>query len=133
MLYEVITRAVSFYEKFLKKNPQDQEINQHLASISAAVGQKRKIQASAPQPKTVVDNEQIVKLQKSLRNLKAASRYWDAVPLYQELIRISPDDHETLSTLASDIITIGQGEGDDFIVNFLSAIAPDNIMMYRVV
>ena len=125
-------RALSYYEKLLLENPQDKQIIQHIASINETKAPKKKIQAAVPQPAPVADQQQIEELEGTIGNLVAAGRYRDAVPVYKQLLTISPDDQEILAALASDIIAIGQREGDDFIVNYLSEIAPDNLTIYRV-
>ena len=123
-------KALSYFEKFLVENPQDQEVPLHIASINVAMGKKSKIETPTLGHSTDADQEQIVKLKETIRNLEAAANYRDTIPIYQQLIKKSPDDPEILSALANDLIAIAKSDGNDAMIVFLTDLASNNMAIY---
>jgi len=125
-----IDKALAYYEKYLSRYPDDQEVLQRIVVINTDQG-KRQTQAAVKGYSSGSGQERSENLKQAIGSLEAAGHYQEAIPLYRELIRISPDDQETLAALANDLIAIGKNEGSVSMVEFLSGVVPDNIAIYR--
>jgi tetratricopeptide (TPR) repeat protein len=124
-------KAVSYYEKYLVLYPNDREVMQRLNGINASIVKKTHVQASFKDDYSIDAQEQTEKLKVTIRNLGAAGRFEDAIPLYIKLIEISPEDQEILTVLANDLIAIGKSKGNGAMLEFLAEIALDNMSLYR--
>jgi len=124
-------KALSYYEKYLVQYPDNQKIAQRVAGINAVMLKRRQTQES-PQAAAAIDHQaQAVELKKNISDLEAAGRFSDAIPLYRQLLEISPADHEILAALANDLTVIRENKGNVSMVEFLADIVPDNISTYR--
>ena len=124
-------KALSYYDKYLAQYPNNNEIRQRVAGINAAMLKTRQTQASLQPSSAIADQEKAAKLKGNIRHLEAAGRYRDVIALYRQLLEIFPEDHETLTALANDLIALGENEGGLSMVEFLSGLKPDNIAIYR--
>ena len=126
-------KALAYYEKYLAQYPNDNEVLQRLDGMNAAIVKKEQTQASFKEREFLDDQEQTEKLQVTIRNLGAAGRFEDSIPLYRQLIETSPEDQETLVVLAKDLIAIGENKGNLSMLEFLARIAQDNMSIYRAI
>jgi len=124
-------KALEYYEKILKKHPKDREILQYLTALNKKLAQQRKIQQPVLQPPTVPNQKQIVQLKKTIKNLKENGRYKEIIPVYQQLIKISPENHEILSAVARDLIAAKNRGNQGTMAEFLSEIALDDMAIIR--
>ena len=124
-------KALLYYEKYLEKFPEDLNVKRRLVGITAATGRKKETITSLDQYFATDSETKSAKLKKSILQYEAAGRYQDAIPLYRQLIELSPGDPEILAALANDLLVIGENEGKISMVKYLSDIAPDNIAIYR--
>ena len=124
-------KALSYYEKYLQLYPDDPEIRQRLAGINAAIMNKIPIKTSTQEYPAPDEQDQTEKLKEVIRNLVTSGHYEDVIPLYRQLLVMSPEDHEILEALANDLIIIGKNKGNDAMLEFLSDIILDNISIYR--
>lgn len=122
-------KALAYYEKYLARHPEDQEIMQKVVAINSDLG-KRQDRTASIYPAGNVDEVAAI-LRAEIRDLETAGRFQDVIPLYQQLIKILPDDEETLAALANDLIAVGKKDGRLSMVEFLSDIVPDNKSIYR--
>ncbi len=51
--------------------------------------------------------------------------------MYRQLLEINPENHETLSALANDLIILEKNKGHGAMLEFLSDIVADNLSIYR--
>jgi tetratricopeptide (TPR) repeat protein len=123
-------KALSYYEKYLEQYPNDREVMQRFDGINAFIVKKGQTQASSKGDHPIDAQEQAEKLKVTIRNLGAAGRFEDAIPLYRELIKISPEDQETLTVLANDLISIGKNKGNAAMLEFLTEIALEDMKIY---
>jgi len=124
-------KALSYYEKYLEKYPDNEDILRRVVTINAALGRRKQTFTSLDQYFVPESSEKKERLQETIRQYKAAGRYLDALPLYQKLLKLSPEDPAILSALAHDLLAIGENEGTLSIVQHLSEIAPANVAIYR--
>jgi tetratricopeptide (TPR) repeat protein len=124
-------KAVLYYEKYLKQYPNDPEVSHQIASINSAVMKKGKTRAPLQDETTFDFQDKTENLKGIIRNLEDAGRYEDTIPFYKELIDINPENNEILTALANDLIAIGNNKGNVSMLGFLSAIAAENISIYR--
>ena len=124
-------KALLYFGKYLKQFPEDLEVQRRVVNISAAAGKKDETLASLDQYFATATEKKSADLKKSILQHEAAGRYREAIPLYRQLIELSPGDPEILEALANDLLVIGENEGKISMVKYLSAIAPDNIAIYH--
>jgi len=104
-------KALTFYQRYLRYNPNNPEVLRSIVKIYAAQGNKEKTLAALEQYfkiKTVSEPEDL-KLAAQLYD--ASGRFHKAIPLYRQLIDITPGDSEILESLADDLLAIGENEG----------------------
>ena len=124
-------KALLYYEKYLEQFPEDRDVKRRVMNITAASGRKKEIPASLDQYIATDSELKSAKLKKIILQYGAAGRYQDAIPLYRQLIELSPEDPEILAALANDLVVIGENEGTISMVKYLSDIVPDNVAIYR--
>ena len=124
-------KALSYLEKYLAQYPDDHKVAERVAGINATILKKRQKQVSHQNYTVIDDQEQVEELKKNISDLEAAGRFNDAIPLYRQLLEISPADHEALAALANDLRAIRENEGNVSMEEFLTDIVPDNIAIYR--
>jgi len=124
-------KAFTYYEKYLTQYPGDNEIMQRLNNVNIAMLKTRQPQESMEHPAAIDDQKQAAMLRENIRNLEAAGRYRDAIPVYRQLLGIFPENHEILTALANDLIAVRENEGNVSMLEFLSDIVPENMAIYR--
>jgi tetratricopeptide (TPR) repeat protein len=126
-----LDKALLYYEKYLENFPDDVDVKRRLVEITAATGKTKETIASLDEYFATDNEQKTAVLKESISQYEAAGRYQDAIPLYKQLIELSPNDPEILAALAHDLLVIGENEGEISMVTYLSDIAPDNIAIYR--
>lgn len=123
-------KALLYYEKYLDQFPEDRSVKRRLENIIAASGSK-KPQASLDHYFDTDSETKAASLRKVIMEYKAAGRYQDAIPLYRQLLELSPNDPEILVTLADVLLAVGEAKGKNAMTRYLSDIAPENLAVYR--
>jgi tetratricopeptide (TPR) repeat protein len=124
-------KALTYYEKYLAQFPNDQAVMQRIVSINAANENRKQNKESFPYPPVIDDQELTDKLKETIQNLEATGRYQEALPVYRQLLEISPEDTGILVALANNLIVIGENEGNTSMESYLSDAVPDNMSIYR--
>ena len=123
-------KALTYYEKYLQQYPNDPKILQRQARVNSIM--KERQQARSLQAYSVEEEQDKTdKLKGIILDFESVGRYQDAVPYYRELLSISPEDNETLEILANSLVAIEKNKGNGSMLEFLSDIATDNILLYR--
>ena len=124
-------KALLYFEKYLDHFPEDREVKRRVVGITAAAGKKKETIASLEQYFTIDSEKKSADLKKTILEYEAAGRYQEAIPLYRQLIELSPGDPEILAALANDLLVIGENEGKISMIKYLSDIVPDNVAIYH--
>jgi tetratricopeptide (TPR) repeat protein len=125
-------RALVYYKKYLEHYPEDRNVAKRVAFINTAINRKKAALASPEAYHAKDDSEkQSTKLLQTIGRFGKAGRYNDAIPLYRQLLELFPGDQRTIELLANDLSAIGEKEGRESMVKYVSVIASDNISIYR--
>ncbi|MFC1843374.1 tetratricopeptide repeat protein [Thermodesulfobacteriota bacterium] len=124
-------KALFYYEKYLDQFPEDRSVKRRLESIITASSSKKKHQASLDHYFDTDSETKSASLRKVIMQYKAEGRYQEAIPLYRQLLELSPNDPEILATLADVLLAVGEDKGKSAMTRYLSNIAPENLAVYR--
>ncbi|MBW2466127.1 MAG: tetratricopeptide repeat protein [Deltaproteobacteria bacterium] len=124
-------KALHFYERYLERVPEDQEVKQRLLKLTA-VGPGEKTALSLSDQYSITESgKKSAELAEAILNYKEANRFRDTIPFYRELLERTPGNQKVLAALADDLIVLGEREGQISMVKCLSEIAMDNIGLYK--
>ena len=105
------TEALPYLEKCLEMRPDNRLMLRTLITVYAAMGNKDKTLEVLERYYAIGSVSEPVNLKEAARLYDATGRFREAFPLYRRLLALSPDDPEILTTLASDLLAIGENEG----------------------
>ncbi|MGW8161461.1 MAG: tetratricopeptide repeat protein, partial [Desulfobulbales bacterium] len=123
--------AAANYNKSLALHPGDNRVEQRLAAVENTLAQVGSDREASTGLYAVEARERVRKLKDVIRKLEADGRYRDTIPPYRQLFGLAPEDHETMASLARDLIAISEGQGMDSMLSFLTDIAADDKTIYR--
>lgn len=124
-------KALKYYENYLRHYPDDSKVIQRVAAINTAARKKKQVQPPPQLNNATNIQGQVESLKADIRNLEEMGRFHDTMPLYRQLFKISPEDHEIIVLLVKDLLAISDIEGQDAMLTFLSGTVPDNEDLYR--
>jgi tetratricopeptide (TPR) repeat protein len=124
-------KALLYYQKYLEQFPEDHDVQRRVVSITAPTRREKQTLAPVDQYFATDSEKKSANLKKSILQYEAAGRYQDAIPLYRQLIELSPEDPEIIEALVNNLLVIGENKGKISMVKYLSDIVPDNISLYR--
>lgn len=124
-------KAQKFYKKYLEMVPEDQVAKQRLVKIIATGAENKKVIASRGQKIAPGSEKKSAELAESILQLRSSSQHRAAVPLYRQLLELSPESPEILKGLAEGLIFLREKEGGEAMMKHLTAIASNNIGIYR--
>ncbi len=122
--------ALVCFENYLRYHPADKEILRDVVYLQAALGNETETLASLERYFTVEMTPEPGWLKRAAILYDAAGRFHDAIPMYQRLLRMSPDDPEILATLADDLLAIGDDDGALTMWTHLATLAPQRQDVY---
>lgn len=124
-------KALIFYQRHLRHNPDNPEVLRSVVKLHAAQANKEETLVALEQyfkVKTVSEPEDL-KLAAQLYD--AAGRFHKAIPLYRQLIDITPEDSEILESLADDLLAIGENEGALSMWKHLTKVTSNPLPIYH--
>ena len=122
--------ALVCFENYLRYHPADKEILRDVVYLQAALGNETETLASLERYFAVEMTPEPGWLKRAAMLYDAAGRFHDAIPIYQRLLRMSPDDPEILATLADDLLAIGDDDGALTMWTHLAALSPQRQDVY---
>lgn len=127
-----LKKALKYYQDYLSKFPKDEGVLRSIIKIQAAAGEKENVLDSLDKYFTTAAGAQPADLKLAARLYDAAGRYHKAVPIYKQLIDISPGDPEILEAMISDLLAIGENDGVLSVWQYLAEIdKPVRLSIYR--
>jgi tetratricopeptide (TPR) repeat protein len=123
--------ALLYYGKYLDQFPEDRAVKRRLEDMALAGRSMKEPQASREDYLGTDSEKKSAGLRKVIMQYKTDGRYQDALPLYTQLLELSPNDPETLETLADLLLAVGENEGKGSMTSYLLNIAPENLAVYR--
>lgn len=124
-------KALPYYERYLDDHPNDQAVLKALVKGYAGLVDKNKALAALERYFAVSRDTDPDNLKMAARLYEAQGRYHEAIPIYRQLIDISPNDPEILAALVNDLLQIGENEGALSTWQKLADMAPDPLSIYR--
>lgn len=125
------SKALIYFEEYLDRKPEDKEVARFVVNIHAALGNK---------DETLGALEHYFEIESSpdQANLKKAAQLYDehglareAIEIYRRLLKLSPNDPNILTALASNFLELGKDEDALKIWRKLAKIAPEVVEVYK--
>ncbi len=124
------SKALPYYNTYLKDNPDDHEVLRAVVKMQSALGNKEETLAALDTYFKAEPDSEPDDLKLAARLYDAAGRYNKAIPLYMKLFDISPQDPEILSSLANDLLAIGENEGALSMWRLLAEVVDEPLNVY---
>jgi tetratricopeptide (TPR) repeat protein len=119
--------GLPFLERYHRKFPSDKKALRLLINTYAALGNKKKTLNLLEKYFALEESPKPHELRQAADLYDATGRYQEAIPLYRELLELSPDDPHLLEVLAKDLLAIGEEEGALGMWRLLSRISPQRL------
>jgi len=119
--------GLPYLERYHRKFPDDKKALRLLIKTYAALGNKENTLSLLEKFFALEESPKPHELRQAADLYDAAGRYKEAIPLYKELLELSPDDPKLLEVLAKDLLAIGEEEGSLGMWRLLSRISPQRL------
>ena len=103
-----LAKALPYLEKYMTLRPADQDMVLSLVRLHANLGNRAEMVMVLERFFAIQAEPQALELRQAARFYDATGRFREAVPLYQRLLTMAPDDPELHVTLAVDLFKIGK-------------------------
>jgi len=125
--------ALQYYREFLSHSPDNEKVKQSVAQLTVAIRIKKQSQTAKYQYSPPERAKKYFELKKSILAMDPDVRYREAESLYRQLVEIVPGDKDILEALAEDLVVIAENDGLEPMMEYISGIAGDDIVIYQAI
>ena len=128
---EKYVEALPYLEQCVALKAFSKQVLNGLVEVHSALGNRQEIITVLETYFSLDQDPSQLELKHAARLFSATGRFREAVPFYTRLLAIAPDDPDTLSTLAKDLINVAQNDGKFGMRRYFRRLGPKRVELYR--